>query len=300
MYSASVFYIINRKRDKYRRANDEKSDAELDRFKDYLLEKEKRETTIKDYIRHMTNFEKWLKTEGSSLKQLTRYDVQQYIKNLQDKGNKATTIHPKFSSIVTYSQSCLKSHLVENVQPPGIRHTRYISLKSLSLNERNRIFREVERFGNLHSIVIAFLLLYTGLRVSELVALNRADVKMGERSGSVLIRDGKGGIVRTVPLPSEARYHLRRYLENRTENYPALFLSNFRQRISIQTIQWIFKSLNVHPHMLRHTYGRELVSAGIDIATVAELMGHSDVNITRRYAAPSMRDLEESVEKSFG
>ena len=46
-----------------------KSDAELDMFKDYLLEKGKRETTIKDYVRHMTNFEKWLRFEGSSLKQ---------------------------------------------------------------------------------------------------------------------------------------------------------------------------------------------------------------------------------------
>ncbi|MBO1582910.1 MULTISPECIES: tyrosine-type recombinase/integrase [Bacillus] len=277
-----------------------KSDAELDRFKDYLLEKGKRETTIKDYIRHMTNFEKWLRFEGSSLKQLTRYDVQQYIKHLQDKGNKATTIHPKFSSIIAYSQYCQKSHLVENVQHPGIRHTRHISPKSLSRNERNRIFRELERSGNLRSIAIAYFLLYTGLRVSELVALNHDDVQMGERFGSVLIRDGKGGIVRTVPLPSESRYHLRRYLENRTDNHPALFLSNFKQRISIRTIQRIFKPLNVHPHMLRHTYGRELVSAGIDIATVAELMGHSDVNITRRYAAPSIRDLEESVEKVFG
>ncbi|WP_025147942.1 site-specific integrase [Bacillus sp. H1a] len=82
-----------------------KSDAELDRFKEYLLEKGKRETTIKDYIRHMTNFEKWLRSQGSSLKELTRYDVQQYIKYLQDKGNKATTIHPKFSSIVAQKKT---------------------------------------------------------------------------------------------------------------------------------------------------------------------------------------------------
>jgi integrase/recombinase XerD len=57
--------------------------------------------------------------------------------------------------------------------------------------------------------------------------------------------------------------------------------------------------VDVHPHMLRHTYGRELVSSGVDIATVAELMGHS-VNITRRYPVPSMNDLEKAVERVFG
>ncbi|WP_459501460.1 site-specific integrase [Bacillus sp. C1] len=101
----------------------------------FLLEKGKRETTIKDYIRHMTNFEKWLRSEGSSLKKLTRYDVQQYIKYVQDKGNKATTIHPKFSSIVAYSQYCQKLYLVENIQHPGIRQIAMI-----------RQYREVKPF----------------------------------------------------------------------------------------------------------------------------------------------------------
>ncbi|MCS0824830.1 tyrosine-type recombinase/integrase [Cytobacillus firmus] len=277
-----------------------KSDVELVRFKNYLFEKGKREKTIEDYIRHINNLHKWLQSEGSDLEQLTRYDVQQYIKHLQDKGNKATTLNPKFSAIVAYARYLGQSHLVENIQRPGIRHTRNISPKSLPRSERNRMFRELERSGNLRSIAIAYLLLYTGLRVSELTALNREDVHMGERSGNVVVRDGKGGIARNVPLPSEARYHLRRYLEIRKDDDPALFLSNFKKRISVRAVQRIFEKLGFHAHMLRHTYGRELVSSGVDIATVAELMGHSDVNVTRRYAAPSMKDLEQAVEKVFG
>jgi integrase/recombinase XerD len=93
---------------------------------------------------------------------------------------------------------------------------------------------------------------------------------------------------------------LRRYLETREDDDPALFLSNFKKRMSKRSIQRIFEKLGIHAHMLRHTYGRELVSSGVDIATVAELMGHSDVNVTRRYAAPSMKDLEQAVEKVFG
>lgn len=277
-----------------------KSDAELNGFKNYLFEKGKREKTIRDYIRHINNFHKWLQSEGSDLEQLTRYDVQQYIKHLQDRGNKASTLNPKFSAIVAYARYLRQSHLVENIQRPEIRHNRHISPKSLPRSDRNRMFRELERSGNLRSIAIAYLLLYTGLRVSELTALNRDDVHMGERSGNVMVRDGKGGISRTVPLPPEARYHLRRYLKIRKDDNPALFLSNFKKRISVRAVQRIFEKLGFHPHMLRHTYGRELVSSGVDIATLAELMGHSDVNVTRRYAAPSMKDLEQAVEKVFG
>jgi integrase/recombinase XerD len=52
--------------------------------------------------------------------------------------------------------------------------------------------------------------------------------------------------------------------------------------------------------MLRHTYGRELIANEVDIATVAEFMGHADVNVTRRYAKPTERELEEVVSKVFG
>jgi hypothetical protein len=55
-----------------------------------------------------------------------------------------------------------------------------------------------------------------------------------------------------------------------------------------------------HPHMLRQTVGRELVANGIDIATVAELMGHADIIVTRRYAKPTERELEEAVSKVLG
>jgi integrase/recombinase XerD len=181
-----------------------KSDIELNRFQTYLREKGNREKTIEDYVRHVTNFQKWLLTEGSSLEQVTRYDIQHYIKHLQNKGNKAATLNPKYSAIVAYARFMGQPYLVENIQRPEFRHTRHISPKSLPRSDRNRLFRELERSGNLRSIAIVYFSLYTGLRISELAGLNQDDIHMGERSGNVIIRDGKGGITRTVPLPSEA------------------------------------------------------------------------------------------------
>jgi integrase/recombinase XerD len=62
----------------------------------------------------------------------------------------------------------------------------------------------------------------------------------------------------------------------------------------------ILSKYGIHPHMFRHTYSRELVTNWIDIATVAELMGHSDINVIRQYAKLTERDLEEVVSKVIG
>lgn len=218
--------IIGEKDPKLRGLRMKKSDIELDRFQTYLREKGNREKTIEDYVRHVTNFQKWLRSEGSSLGQVTRYDIQHYIKHLQNKGNKAATLNPKYSAMVAYARFMGQPYLIENIQRPELRHTRHISPKSLPRSDRNRLFRELERPGNLRSIAIVYFSLYTGLRVSELAGLNQDDIHMGERSGNVITRDGKEGTARTVPLPSEARYHLRRYLETREDDDPALFLSN--------------------------------------------------------------------------
>ena len=70
------------------------------------------------------------------------------------------------------------------------------------------MFREVEWDGSLRNIAITYTLLHCGLRVSELVALNREDIIIRERSGSVKVRNRKGNVARTVPLSAEVRLHL--------------------------------------------------------------------------------------------
>jgi integrase/recombinase XerD len=110
--------IIGGKDPKKRGLRMKKSDIELDEFQTYLREKGNREKTIEDYGRHITNFQKWLLSEGSSLEHVTRYDIQQYIKHLQSKGNKASTLNPKYSAMVAYARYMGKPYLVENIQRP--------------------------------------------------------------------------------------------------------------------------------------------------------------------------------------
>lgn len=255
--------------------------------------------TIKNYTRSIREFSEWLKQGGGDITRLTRVDVQQYIYALEQKGNTAATIENKFAALSVLARYLDASHALRNIRRPEVRKSRYIAPKSLDRNERNRVLREVERTRNLRSIAIVYLFLYSGLRVSEMVALGRDDVVLGERSGSIRVRKGKGNVSRTVPLPVEARLQLRQYLESRRDDDPALFLSNFHRRISVRSVQRVLEKFGVHPHQLRHTYCRELVGAGVDIATVAELAGHADINVTRRYAKPTTKELEQAVEKAF-
>lgn len=276
-----------------------KSVVLLDGFTRYLEEQGKSAKTIADYKRHVNNFAAWLTEQGGDIDALTRHDVQQYMKYLENIGNKAATIKVKYIAITTYARYINRPDIIENIRRPEARQNRNIAPKSLARNEYNRLLRDAEREG-VRTAAIVYTLLYTGLRVSELAALNIDDVKMSARSGSVTVRNGKGSVARVVPLPAEARYYIRQYLATRTDNEDALFVSNYRRRMSVRSIQRVLEKLGTHPHAARHTYARRLVDSGVDIAAVAELMGHADINVTRRYAKPDMHDLENAVEKVFG
>lgn len=268
----------------------------IDQFVTDLLNQGKGERTAQAYRHVLERFERWLSANGGDLSALTRFDVQAYVKHQEASGTSASTIGNRFAAISAYARFVERPEVLLNVRMPEVRKVRNIAPKSLERNDRNRVLREVERDGN---IAILYVLLHTGLRVSELTALNGVDVTTKERSGWLIVRNGKGNVARRVPLSAEVRLYLSRYLETRKDTNPALFLSNYRQRISVRTVQHMATKYGIHPHQLRHSFCKELVGSGVDIATVAELAGHADINVTRRYAMPSEDDLAKAIEKSF-
>ncbi|MCL6441910.1 MAG: tyrosine-type recombinase/integrase [Alicyclobacillus sp.] len=272
----------------------------MDGFRASQIALGKSPKTVQTYVSTLQHFSKWLYETGGDLAQLTRHDVQSYITHLDKLGRKATTIEKVFAAISEFADYLEKPEVVLHIRRPEVRKARNVAPKCLERNERNQLLRLVERDGNRRNIAIVYVLLMTGLRVSELCALNRDDIAMSERKGQVTVRHGKGNVSRTVPLPSSARFHLSRYLEIRDDANPALFLSQQRRRITTRQVQHILRKYGVHPHILRHTYCRDLIRQGVDIATVAELAGHTDVNVTRRYARPSASEIEDAIERALG
>ena len=112
---------------------------------------------------------------------------------------------------------------------------------------------------------------------------------------SVTIRYGKGNKERKIPLSSETRRAILKYLETREDQHEALFLSNRYKRISERTVQHIFQRYDINVHAFRHTFITKLVRNGEDFSIVQALSGHANADMVMRYAAPNEEDKNEAV-----
>lgn len=136
-----------------------------------------------------------------------------------------------------------------------------------------------------------FELFYSsGLRVSELVGLNITDLNLYD--GFVLVRLGKGGKQRQVPLGCKAADAIKKWLVCRPDDQTeALFLSKNRSRLGVRSVQrrlisWCMKhglAEHVSPHMLRHSFASHLLESCKNIRAVQELLGHSNIGTTQIY-----------------
>lgn len=157
-------------------------------------------------------------------------------------------------------------------------------------------------------LAIVTLLLGTGLRVSECVGIDITDVDfMNDRINIVR----KGGYESFVYYGEEVRQALLDYMEEREEITPeeghenAFFLSNRRQRMSVRNVEILVKKYaqtttikKITPHKLRSTYGTSLYRETGDIYLVADVLGHSDVNITKKHYAALEEERKQSAKNA--
>jgi site-specific recombinase XerD len=149
-------------------------------------------------------------------------------------------------------------------------------------------------------------LLYTGLRLAELIALDVDDVKTSARKGLVVVRSGKGDAYREVPLNALVRQVLDEWLAERktraAEGERAAFVGRSGRRLSKRSVDDVVRGLGkdagvqLSAHILRHTFLTRMVRQGSDLVLVAELAGHRRLETTRRYSLPSDIDRLLAVE----
>ncbi|MDF2925901.1 MAG: site-specific tyrosine recombinase XerC [Paenibacillaceae bacterium] len=259
----------------------------------------KAENTVITYRRIMEAFGCWLDQNGGELSELTRYDVQAYINSLERDGKHPATVDKIYACISVYARFIRRPEIVENIKRIKPQNKRQTAPKSLGELEIKRLKREVEKCGSKRDTAIVYMLLETGVRVSELCALNREDTSINERSGEMIVRQAKGGKSRSLPLSREVRYHLSLYLSTRDDAHPALYISTRMQRLSSRAVQHMLSKFGTHPHALRHSFARRLVASGTDISTVATLTGHSDINMTKRYSLPTSKELAAAIDRAF-
>jgi site-specific recombinase XerD len=160
----------------------------------------------------------------------------------------------------------------------------------------------LERTRN-HALIAT--LLYTGLRASEALAVQLIDVNL--EGSTLLVRAGKGGKDRYVPIHHKLRYILKFYLRERErlgKTTPFLFVSTSRNRpITYKTLNRICRtlgrvtSIKFTPHCLRHTFGSVAIEQDMGLVQLKEIMGHSNIASTMVYLRMSPQGLKNSLNR---
>ena len=179
--------------------------------------------------------------------------------------------------------------------------------KALKPRAKLRYLRAVEAWPSARDRAIALLPLFAGTRIAEIAALDAADVSLSARKGELHLI-GKGEKSRTVPVHPKLRGALSAWLAERPSkpgaDSAALFTSVRGTRMTTGAIADVIDAItraaglddHVTSHVLRHTFGTELTRGGVDLVTVAELMGHASLETTRLYTRPSDADMQRAVD----
>lgn len=155
-------------------------------------------------------------------------------------------------------------------------------------------------------LAIVDLLISTGVRVGELVKLNRTDINFTERECIVL---GKGDKERQVYFDAKTKIHLQQYLDSRTDTNPALFVSLQApwNRLSIAGVERFLARLgtqsqvrHVHPHKFRRTMATMAIEKGMPIEQVQKLLGHAKIDTTLHYAIVNQANVKLAHRRYIG
>ena len=158
----------------------------------------------------------------------------------------------------------------------------------------------------LRDLAMIDMLASTGMRVGEMVLLNRDDIDFSERECVVF---GKGDKERVVYFDARAKLHLQKYLKSRTDNNPALFvtLRAPHERIQIGGIEHRLREMGrrlditkVHPHKFRRTLATMAIDKGMPIEQLQRLLGHQRIDTTLQYAMVKQSNVKTAHRKYIG
>lgn len=237
-----------------------------------------------------STIERMLNSLDKRVDNISTNDIRTYLSdyNLNNQLSKTTldNIRRIFSSFFSWLEN--EDYIIKNpVKRINRIKTGRVVKETLS-DENIEVLRD--NCESIRDLAIIELLISTGMRVGELVKLNIDDINFHERECVVF---GKGESERVVYFDARTKLHLIQYLNTRSDDNPALFVSirSPYKRLGINGVETRLKKLglksnidNVHPHKFRRTLATNAIDKGMPIEQVQKLLGHMQIDTTMQYA----------------
>ena len=283
-------------------------------FEKTLVADGKAPKTIESYTGDIKAFLEWIESKGNIFTgNLKRFHITSYRSYLVQEAYEINTINKKINSLQAFNEFLIHNNYITE---------RVVDLKKDKVKLAAGSEKEVEVFNDdeverllfyiqgenilSRDRLIVLLLLYTGVRVSELVNIKLRDIDL--LSINLTIVWGKGGKRREVPLKCEVVEAIKEYLQgqrkdNKFVDSEYLILTNRSAKMDRDAINRLLNrlesklSIRMHPHKFRHTFCTNLLKRGVELTTVAKLAGHSSIQTTAKfYINTSQKDKREAVE----
>lgn len=227
---------------------------------------------------------------GKSVKYIKTDDIRSYLSNYQEKNKSSKVTIDNIRRILSSFFSWLEDEDYILKSPARRIHKikAVANIKETYSDESLEIMRD--NCSNIRDLAIIDLLASTGMRVGEMVLLNREDINFNERECVVL---GKGNKERIVYFDARTKIHLQNYLNSRKDENPALFVSlnSPHNRLTIGGIELRLRQFGrklginkVHPHKFRRTLATVAIDKGMPIEQLQHLLGHKRIDTTLQYA----------------
>jgi len=255
--------------------------------------------TVRNYTTDLLDFFQFLRDKGvSSLKEVDRHVVRDYLSHLVERGFAKSRIACKLSAIRSFYRYLLREKMI-TASPVATTSSPKLDRRLpsfLTIEEIERLLEapDLAKPQGQRDRALMELLYASGLRVSELVGLNLEQVNLNTNEIRVW---GKGSKERVALIGEPAARALDSYLSQGRpkllgkKRSNALFLNRYGERLNERRVQRILEKYaniagmgkRVYPHMLRHTFATHLLDGGADLRVVQELLGHANLSSTQIY-----------------
>ena len=281
-------------------------------FKFLESERKLSDNTLQSYKRDLKQFKKYLEDCELNYNRVKEEDIQDYIKELQKEGKKASSISRCIASIRSFYQFALKNKKIKADPTDGVKSPKIEKrVPSILTSEEVELLLDQPKDIDLKGIRDKAMLEFayaTGMRVTEIISLDIDDVNLEE--GYVVCKTRNKQ--RNIPLGKMSLSALKEYIEEardillKNENEKALFVNINGTRLTRQGFWKIIKyykeqahiTKDITPHVLRHSFATHLLQNGADLKAIQTMLGHSDISSTQVYMQFQDEGLKDIYQKA--